>query len=343
MLYMQYNFYAMRKFHKSIIFSKTILKGYYSYKDYFQIYPANLDKMPKSEFQRHFPIIIEYWTDKNDMIEVSSEFDMIKNFASDIATIETKLDRILALLSVISNHLFFRYNDSLGFWGMPMLKDNPGEEANEWSSKWNLQLFHWPEKSKQLSISNFTKLNLNEVKFKEHLNYYQSFPNLDFEAKKEITFPKTINKVLDSYFSKNPGIQAIIDTAISYSISAIEFRQNKKTLSILCSFTSMETMVNLEFRDDKPEICSECGQLKYKVSKKYRDFLLKYIGKGQANKKKFNSYYSLRSNIVHTGARLKTENLFVDIPKEEKKKEFLKHIEILQLGKLAIVNWLYKN
>ena len=95
-----------------------------------------------------------------------------------------------------------------------------------------------------------------------YINLSQRILNIQIiDILSNYTIPITINNVLDSYFSKEPEILAIIDTAISYSVSAMEYRQYKKTLSILCSFTSMETMVNLEFRNDKPETCSECGQL----------------------------------------------------------------------------------
>ena len=57
--------------------------------------------------------------------------------------------------------------------------------------------------------------------------------------------------------------------------------------------------------------CEECGQQKYGVSRKFREYLLKYIGDSPNNKRKFNNYYSLRSKIVHTGRQLKTELLFV--------------------------------
>lgn len=333
----------MRKFHKTIVFTNTPLTGYFRYKDYFQVYPANLKNMPKSKLQRDHPAILEFWTDDQEPVNIPPEFDFFKDFRSETALKVLKKDKILGLLSVISNHLFFRYNNLTGAWGVPLLKENPGKEAKKWSSKWNLTLYHWPELPEQLNINEFSKIDIPEVKFIDHYKYYLENPNFDFFPKTVITFPDSINNVLDSYYSKEPDIVSIIDTAISFSVSAMEFRLLKKTLSLLSSFTSMETMVNLEFRDVNPEKCKACGQLQYKVAQKYRDFLFKYIGSGTSNKKKFNSYYSLRSKIVHTGERLKTENIFSDIPEEEKDKEFLDHLEILQLGKLSIVNWLMEN
>lgn len=102
-------------------------------------------------------------------------------------------------------------------------------------------------------------------------------------------------------------------------------------------------MVNLEYRGTKTEICLTCNQPKFSVSKKYREFLLKYLGNSKNNKRKFNDYYSLRSKIVHTGQLLKTENLYSNLTKEEKHQEFITIIEILQISKLSIIQWLLKH
>jgi len=332
-----------RTYHKTIVFTKTPLLRTFKYKDIFQIYPANLENMPDSNLKRHYPIILEYWTDETENVNMPSEYEELKDLFTETATLLTKQDMILSLLTVISNHLFFRYNDTTGMWGIPILKDDAGEEANTWSSKWNLAFYHAPGLPAQLKITEFTNVDYSKIDYVHHFPYYLQDPNLDFTATKEINFPATIDMTLDSYFSKSDKIRVILDTAISYTVSAMELRQQKKTLSIISSFTAVETMVNLEYRDAEVENCETCGQQKFKVAAKYRDYLLKYIGTGTNNKKKFNMYYSLRSKIVHTGVRLKTETLFADLPKEEKDKEFLNLIEILQMGKLAIIQWLLNN
>ena len=58
------------------------------------------------------------------------------------------------------------------------------------------------------------------------------------------------------------------------------------------------------------------------------------------NKAKFNQYYSLRSKIVHTGKHMISEKLFSEISKADRDTDFLTQIEVIQLSKLAITNWL---
>ncbi len=330
----------IKEYHRAIFFTKVPLGGHYKYKDIFQIFPCELENMPISKLQKHYPNILEFWTTEEDLIEVPTEFYELKELFNKTATTITKQDRIFALLSTFTNNLFFRYTDTTGTWGIPILKDDPGEEANSWSSKWCWNMYHFPDLPRQFKITSFSKQKLPDIKKTPHMEFFTCDPNLDFDSTKEIILPSTIDELFDSYFLLDKKTSSFIDSATSYTVSAIELKNSKKTLSLLASFTAMETMVNLEFKDVTAEKCEKCGQLKFSISKKFREYLLKYIGNSVKNKKKFNSYYTLRSKIVHTGSQLKTEVLFADVPKEEKDIELLTRIEILQIGKLAITNWL---
>lgn len=333
----------MKEFHRAIFFTKAPLRGHYRYKDVFQIFPCDMENMPVSKAQKHHPNILEFWTADDEIIKNSIELEGLQDLFDKTAAQLTKQDRILALLTTFTNNLFFRYTDVSGMWGMPILKDDPGEEANKWSSKWCMNMYYFPDLPRQFKIEKFTDQKIPDIKRIPHKAFYTFEPDLDSNPKKEIVFPMTIDHLFDAYYSLEPTIASYIDSACSYTVSAIELHNTRKTLSLLSSFTSMETMVNLEYKDVETEKCESCGQLKYSVSKKFREYLLKYIGDSPSNKRIFNNYYSMRSKIVHTGRQLKTELLFADVPEEEKQFELVTRVGILQLGKLAITNWLLIN
>jgi len=330
----------MKEFHRAIFFTKAPLGGYYRYKDEFQIFPCNMENMPVSKLQKHHPNILEFWTTEDEIIKTDFEIEELQEQFDKTAAVILKQDKILALLTAFTNNLFFRYTDISGMWGIPVLKDEPGEEANSWSSKWCINMYHFPDLPRQFKITDFTEPKVSQIERIPHKEFYTKEPNLDAETTKNIVLPLTIDHLFESYYSLEPETSFYIDAACSYTVSAIDLHYTKKTLSLLSSFTAMETMVNLENKDFKPEKCDTCGQLRYSVSRKFREYLLKYIGDSPANKKKFNNYYSVRSKIVHTGRQLKTELLFSDVPKDEKQSELMTRIEILQIGKLAITNWL---
>jgi len=335
----------MEKYHKTIIFTKTPLTSYFRYEDKFQIYPAYLENMPISTLQEHYPIILEYYIEEDEIITPEMGIEGLEDLRTLTATTVTKQNQILNLLTLFTNHHFFRYSDLSGNWGIPILKENPGKEANEWSSKWCWPMFHWPGLPEQLKISKFTDITqkYTRVTIVPFLEYYQHNPNYDTHKNRPITFPNNTTLGLKAYYSLNAEARPIIDDAISHSISAIELKKMRKTLSVISAFTSIETMVNLENKEFIPTKCECCGQLQFKVSKHYRDFLLKYIGDNQNNKKKFNTLYGLRSKIVHTGMKFKTEYLWNNLPKEEKHKENINYFEVILLSKMAIINWLIIN
>jgi hypothetical protein len=333
----------MKTFHRCLCFTSVPLKGHYRYRDEFQIFPANFSGMPESKFQKHFPALLEYWITPEEKIKTSDEWGRLEGLFSGYAAQFRKEDKILTLLSTFSNNRFFKYSMSSSNWGLPMLTDDPGEEVNEQSSKWCMKTYYFPELGKQFGISEFSLVDCDDVALIKHKPYYLFDPNVDFDEKKDITFPDSIDKMFDAYFKLDNEITQVINTACSYIVSAMELYGQRNTMSLLSCFTAMETMVNLEFRGDKPARCETCGQPQHKVSAKFAEYLLKYIGRSQNNKKKFNSYYALRSKIVHAGKQLKTESLFADVSKEEQGKELLTRIEVLQTSRLAVVNWLLIN
>ncbi|HLK28903.1 MAG TPA: hypothetical protein VKT28_09985 [Puia sp.] len=336
----------MRKYQRAIVFTKVPLGGYYRYKDMFQIFPADFKDMPQNPYQKHYPNILEYWFTDDEKIIRESEYENLNELFTSTATIVTKEDRIISLLNSFTNNIFFKYNYE-GIWAIPVLFDVNtnviSEEINSLTPKWSIKTFHFPTLSNQLQITKFTNLSYSEIKKIAHLEFYTRFPNLDNDNERSIVFPETFDSILDSYFSIEKELQTIIDSAIGYNMAAIELWGHKKTIGLLASFTAVETMVNLEYRQQKIEKCENCGQLKFSVAKKFREYLLKYIGSSNENKKKFNSYYNLRSKIVHTGARLKAEILFSEVSKKELETEYITRVEILQIGKLSIANWLLLN
>src|SRR5690606_13533756 len=106
-------------------------------------------------------------------------------------------------------------------WGMPLLYDSPGEEANNWKTYWTLPDYHWSEMVGKFQISEFSAPDVPEVTFIKHFPYYVDNPNFDYDNQREISFPETIYLALNSYFKAPNEIRAILDSAISYSVSAM--------------------------------------------------------------------------------------------------------------------------
>lgn len=174
-------------------------------------------------------------------------------------------------------------------------------------------------------------------------NYYYTHPNFDENIGSQIKFANITLQFFDAYFKMDDATKKVLNSAISSANAAMEFMHTRKKLAILSAFTAIETMVNFETKDFEPSKCDKCNQDIFKISARYREFLLKYIGDSQANKKKFNSYYNLRSKVVHTGQDFKTEKLFSEVDEETKYQERLQIAEVVMISKLSIIFWTIKN
>lgn len=72
--------------------------------------------------------------------------------------------------------------------------------------------------------------------------------------------------------------------------------------SYIFMVSALEALIDIENRGVKVETCSTCGQPKYKINKKFKEFIDKY-GFDVSNKIK-SDFYNLRSKISHTGQLL---------------------------------------
>ncbi len=80
-------------------------------------------------------------------------------------------------------------------------------------------------------------------------------------------------------------------------LSAYEY-----SASYIFMVSALEALIEIENQAIKVESCSTCGQPKYKVNRKFKDFIDKY-GFNVSNKIK-SDFYNLRSKISHAGQLL---------------------------------------
>jgi hypothetical protein len=332
-------------FERHVFFTKVPLTGYFRYKDEFQIFPLVGSNIPTSKHQQHFPAIIEFTVKPDENPKVGESMKELMDLMHTTSGALPKFDRILGLLTGISNYLFFRYDDiNSSTWAIPVEYDAK-ENFIKRNSAWCTTGFYTMEKwTKDLPKETFTEPKFDPIEAISHDIYFTHDPVLaEYEDNALVKFPDSLNNILDKYFRLDSETQRIIDNAISYNESAVELRNKRPTVSLLASFTSMETMVNLEFKDFKAEKCKECGQPMYSISKKFKTYMTTYISNTEGSLKKFNAYYTLRSKIVHTGRRLNADRLFDEVPTEVYQDERKIRNEVLQLGRLAIANWLLKS
>ena len=118
---------TMRRFYRRIIFSKTPLKTQYKYRDIFQILPIDSKVAPTNPYAEDFPLFLEYYIDFEED-ETTEKIDIF----TEVAIQEKKEFEIVNLLSVLTNHRFFKYQTDRNSWAITTPNvdyDKLGEEV----------------------------------------------------------------------------------------------------------------------------------------------------------------------------------------------------------------------
>jgi len=216
---------------------------------------------------------------------------------------------------------------------------------------WTLRSYYYPESAEDLIIENFTETNFKNIPlFDKNLYYYQPLESKD----KLINFPSDIDARIKAYLNLNNEQKAICDSAMFMFCNGLDIYHNMKSLSFISMVSSIETLVNYEFRDEKvtyecnnckslkssPRACSKCGMPTWGIGAKFREFLFKFVSDEDAARKMYNKIYDIRSKIIHTEYLIGEEN-YLSWDFEDKTHEIVtKHRELMQIARRAVSNWM---
>lgn len=345
-----------RNFIKNIIFSKTPLNSCYRFGDKFQIYPVNLENAPKSPHATHFPMIIEYYLDDAEIKEVK-EFDgkSINQTVAELSAQTNKLTQITNLISTITNHRLFFYRHIEMLWAVAVpddLTDEVKKEFNKISSSWSIPSYVYENIGKEMFITEFSNPDVPKIELLPQRLYYFYEP---FEGKKKsINFPNTADEIFNNYFNLNDKELKIINSAMHQFCNGLDIFKNMKSLSFFSIVSSIETLVNLEFKNEKIDFecndcktiktsdrhCQKCGRPIWGITAKFREFLFKYVSDKKEAKKIYSQIYNIRSKITHTEYLLNGDN-FSDWEFNNKTEEIsMLHLKAMQIARRSFANWL---
>jgi len=342
------------RFYKTIIFSKTPLKSHFRYKDEFQIYPCDSPEAPQTD-RFDFPLFIEFWVDEDEKVEVPIEYEEFTSLLAETSLYTKKLNRIIRLLSAITNHEFSSYPVEVK-WGVPMpdLKQENSGKINSQSSRLFMSLYTYSTMRTESQITEFSSQSHKSMGYRKHHDYYLNDPFEDI--KKEIDFPDTINSTLEKYYDLESKTQLLVDTICHLIKNGLTLETKMKSLSFLAFVSSIETLINHEYKTFKGDVefecdgcqtiksspvnCKKCGRPSWGISTKFYTFLRTYVAYSEEAVKKFKRVYGMRSKIVHTGVLLLGDEFITWGNSDVEQSQFEIRAETKQLARLSVILWL---
>lgn len=345
----------MRKYYRCIIFTKTPLKSQFRYKNKFQILPIESKVAPISPYSKHFPLFLEYYIDF-DEAKLDKEIDPFEVMSARLVV----ENEIINILSVLSNHHFFKYKSSAGQWVMTLpnveyeevSKEQKSELNNRYSS-WSLNGYIYPELKEELVITKFSAFKFPATPLNE--DYYNYFTANPIENEKgEILFPATIESCLDNFYTLSPKTQRKIKSSAALICDGIDISDTKRSLAFLSFVSAIEAFVGLEFSDKEiefecnscksiamsPYTCPVCGKPIWGITAKFKEFLKKFVAGSKKSVSTYNKIYNLRCKIAHQGQLFISDNELSLENMDEKENDWLMKLKTLQLARISLTNWL---
>jgi len=339
----------MKTFYRNIIFSDhELIKGL-RYKDIFQIKPMRFENAPNSEHIKYYPLLIEYWIDGDEIPNTTELPDSLLKLSLQTEKVHGLLD----LLTAITNYNFFWYSLDGFNWFIPVPEDIT-KINNEDSSSVGMGLYYYPQMSKDLLIDGFSEHDYMDITLANDYYYFTHFDSFKY-----IAFPVSYEKFLDNYFNLDPQTKSKIDSVLKLIKHGVETLPKYKSLSFISFISAIETLVNEEYRDenkkieyscdkckaikDSPFKCEDCGNPTWAIGFKFKEFLKKHVSSSTGSVTKYNKIYNLRSKIVHSGNLLLGDNnLTIWEHPDKSEKEYVTHLETMQLSRLSLFNWILK-
>lgn len=329
---------------RNIIYSNAPLLKAYRYKDAFQLVPIfYASNAPFSYYAAHFPAFLEYQINDTMKEELMCEEMLRENGIPEDAIKKGRLlpqqsrirSEILYLLSALTNFHFFEYTSGANCWGIQTPMQNINElsaterkEINNQISHWTIRCYSYPTLKEDLQISNFTNCTSYYENTEDPISYFTNNPHS--EGNTEIKVPPYFNFVLDRYFSMNVDDRNWVRQCIGLLNDGIDLFDRKRSVSLLSIISSIEGMALLDYK--------KYGKAKNLGPKnRFLRYLRTYVaGKSE---EKFKRYYKKRCEITHEGVLFLGDiDIFSD--PQYQNGDWLLRLEIMQVARLALYNWL---
>ncbi len=308
------------KVNEKVGFAQERAEGYFRYKDLFQIVPVP-DTAPKPKVQvADHPFLLQF--------SYISCPDMMINFArqNEKSSIYIRLLNLFSNVPITSGSRYARF-----FWAI--CERSPNNFTSEWKQE-GYMYKGLPRKTEEYTpIEDFQPII--RVPYKD---YYSRHPAI---TSNPLEFPDNLEKSFDLAFSLNSGDWKKFFMACSWFYQANDIWRESNSSAFLEIVNAIECLI------DKPqrgiERCECCGQPKYTVTKRFKEFLkehVPFLEKVFPEEKEL--FYKFRSKLSH-GVDLLMRDLepwnFAMNARAEEQDTLQRNLSFIT--RIAIYNWLW--
>lgn len=276
-----------------IAFSTKKVEGYFRYKDLFQIIPVpDIAPKPGGVLVAFHPFLLQF----SYIYCTNTWVDTMRRFKNSMVYI--RLLNLFSNVRITSGTRYARF-----FWIMNT------DDRNNLTSEWKREGYIY--KGLSGNIDQYTPIDkfqlIKQIPHQEYYNYYDHF-RLPILTSKPLKFPDNLEESFDLALSLNSQDWEKFFMACSWYYQAEAIERESSSSSFIALVNAIECLT------EKPERCPECGQTitegiekckfcsqpKYRVTKKFKNFLEKYVPFLEKRfPKERKLLYEIRSKLSH--------------------------------------------
>jgi len=277
------------EYKKVLVMSDVPVKGMHRFKDLFQILPADLKAPTPPVVLAHHPCVIEFRFQIDETPRQTFDGDDLSQWVINNDDSQKVLKDILLVLNLFSRNRIFNYFPSQS-WFTPMGKGKI--EDAQWG-----QEGYWYD-GFESKISTFTEVDAVSIELLEANKYFNQYGRI---IGKGFDLPDNIDALLTQYFKLPDSKKQVFLSACSLFNQGRKLWSEHPSLSFTALVSSLETLIEVDFKKTKVARCKECGEKKYTLTEKFRDFFGKYGSPSPEFREYATKIYKQRSKILHTG------------------------------------------
>lgn len=294
-------------------FADEYIRGAFRYKDLFQVLPAGPE----------FPDAPSAWADHPFILQLrftSSPHTMINSMRT--SPLVTK---------------YVRYLNAICRSGVASGTRNTGfcwcidSEANPPKTRW-MQQGYWPPSS-GLSHEPSEYQPVDSLITIPAIPANEYYERRTYRPDREFCIPDNIESLLSKILNLPAEQRKRFDLACTWLAMARDISPASSSAAYISMVAAIEALL-----DKKSETCHECGQPKFSVTKKLKEFLQRFVPGIEAQE--LNRIYRVRSDLAHGLDLLLRDLGQLGMTSPGAASEMTLQYTTLQVAKIAVLNWL---
>lgn len=320
------------EYRKVLALSNIPVKGSFRYRNFFQVLPADAGAPEPPAVMNHHPFVIEFCFTVDETPRELPGGNPVPQWVINNDDAYKALKEILLLLTAFSNDRVFTYFHKQS-WFIPM--ETKGGQPTDKKVQWGQEGYFYNEFN-----SDIDELCNTGIKSVALIDANEFFNRYGRRTDQEYDLPQNINELLDAYFALDEDNRHYFLTACSLFSQGITIWSEHPSLSFAAFVSSIETLIAADYKGEKIEKCSECGQDRYRVINKFREFFDKYGSPTPEFRKYAVKVYKYRSKILHRGELFLGEVIPRRFGSMEGFEDDDLRRSIIRTCRICFVNWL---